>query len=263
VGQCRICGQRGALSFEHVPPRSAFNRLRVEQFTIDHWLTGSGDKPSRRGRVRQRGTGDFVLCERCNNLTGRVYVPELVKLVRAGAVILAQLPADQDAAVEPMMAGIKLAGVRPLRLAKQIVAMTLAINGEEFGQTNPALSAFVLDPDERGLPPGFELYLVLYRGPLARQSGVSGRLDVETGASHLLTEIARPPFAYVMSIDEPSPVIPLGRITHFADFEPTAEANLDLELLVGFGHTPYPADYRTGAAMDRDREINRAESAGS
>jgi len=250
------------LSYEHVPPRSAFNRARVEQFTIDHWLTRTDGKPSRRGRVRQRGSGDFVLCERCNNLTGRLYVPELVKLVRAGAMILAQLPADQDGSLETMMAGINLAGVRPLRLAKQIVAMMLAINGEGFGQTNPALSAFVLDPAARGLPQEFELYLVLYRGPLARQSGVSGRLEVETGATHLLTELARPPFAYVMSIDEPGPAISLGRITHFADFEPAAETTLDLDLLVGFGHTPYPADYRTRAAVDRDRELNRAEPAG-
>jgi hypothetical protein len=178
-------------------------------------------------------------------------------------MILAQLPADDDVAVEPMMARIKLAGVRPLRVAKQIVAMMLAINGEEFGQINPALSEFVLDPDARGLPPEFELYLVLYRGQLARQSGVSGRLDVGTGATHLLTELARPPFAYVMSIDEPSPAIPLGRITHLADFDQATEATLDLELVVGFGHTPYPADYRTRAAVNRDHEFNRADAAGS
>jgi hypothetical protein len=263
MGQCRICGQRGVLSFEHVPPRAAFNRTRIEQFTIEHWLGRADGKPTQRGRVRQRGTGDFALCERCNNLTGRLYVPELVKLVRAGARILAQLPADQDVGSEQMMAGIRLIGVRPLRLAKQIVAMTLAINGEEFGQTNPGLPAFVLDPSARGLPPGFELYLALYRGPLVRHSGVSGRLDVETGATHLMSELAHPPFAYVMSVDELSPVLPLGRITHFASFEPAVETAVDLELLVGFGHTPYPTDYRTRAAVDRDIAINRAESADS
>jgi hypothetical protein len=32
---------------------------------------------------------------------------------------------------------------------------------------------------------------------------------------------------------------------------------VDLDLLNGFGHTPFPADFRTLAAVERDREADR------
>ena len=32
-------------------------------------------------------------------------------------------------------------------------------------------------------------------------------------------------------------------------------------MVVGFGHTPYPADYRTKAMVEHDRELNEREAA--
>src|SRR4051812_42386815 len=118
IGACRIWGKVGVLSFEHVPPRSAFNRNRVELFSVEQWLSRENGKPTSRGRILQRGTGGFTLCESCNNLTGRLYVPELEKLTRAGAQILHSLPPreQQDANLEEAFVEGKLIGARPLRL---------------------------------------------------------------------------------------------------------------------------------------------------
>src|SRR3954464_9989506 len=34
LGQCHICGEVGPLTFEHVPPRGAFNRYAVVRSTL-------------------------------------------------------------------------------------------------------------------------------------------------------------------------------------------------------------------------------------
>jgi len=35
-------------------------------------------------------------------------------------------------------------------------------------------------------------------------------------------------------------------------------ADIELDMLVGFGHTPLPVDYRTKAMIERDRRANEA-----
>jgi hypothetical protein len=262
IGSCRICGKVGVLSFEHVPPRAAFNRGRVEQFSVEQWLARVDGKPVTRGRIQQRGTGGFTLCESCNNLTGRLYAPELESLSRAGAQIIAGLPpaAEQEANLEQAFVNGKIVGARPLRLAKQIVAMMLAINSDGFGRPDPEQPAFVHDPRLRGLPTRYQLYLVVYQGPTLRHVPLSARLAPDTGVAHYISELAHPPFAYVLSIDEPSPALPIGNISHFADFDFDETAELELQLLVGFGHTMYPLDYRTQAALDRDVAADQADA---
>jgi hypothetical protein len=39
-------------------------------------------------------------------------------------------------------------------------------------------------------------------------------------------------------------------VTDFTALRPNELCIVDLDLLNGFAHTPYPADYRTGAAVE-------------
>lgn len=74
-GMCRICGKKGDLSFEHVPPQSAFNKTTVIEYTLESWTT----KRKVKGKQRQGGVGEHTLCEQCNNDTGSWYADEYVK----------------------------------------------------------------------------------------------------------------------------------------------------------------------------------------
>lgn len=59
-GTCLICGTYGKLSFEHVPPKSAFNNREVVKVGLDKAITvGPYDKI--KGRIEQRGAGDYTL----------------------------------------------------------------------------------------------------------------------------------------------------------------------------------------------------------
>ena len=68
-GICCICGQETELTFEHIPPRAAFNHFSLKLY--DFW----GYLLSNRTRYNQlqKGAGMYSLCERCNNLTGEWY----------------------------------------------------------------------------------------------------------------------------------------------------------------------------------------------
>ena len=69
---CRICRVKPADSFEHVPPRKAFNDEPTTTFTIMEWLAREDGKLTG-GKIERRGAGDAVLCQSCNNNTGSWY----------------------------------------------------------------------------------------------------------------------------------------------------------------------------------------------
>jgi hypothetical protein len=153
---------------------------------------------------------------------------------------------------------LQISGVRPLAFVKQIATMILAVNDVEFARRSIELREFVFDRDHVGLPAGLDVYLALYMGPISRHSGLQIKQDVSTGETHVTSEVAHPPFAYVASFGEPSPLLPRGNITGFAEVPYTTRANVEIELPVGFGHTPYPADLRTAAQLARDRAENQS-----
>jgi len=89
-GKCRICGKIGPLTYEHVPPRKAFNsnkalvyygRKILEQDSKGFpWEISSRLK----GKQLQRGIGAYTLCERCNNNTGAWYGNAFVDFIYKG-----------------------------------------------------------------------------------------------------------------------------------------------------------------------------------
>src|SRR5688572_23653295 len=72
-GICHICHRRGKLSFEHVPPRRAFNRLPVVAHTLNHPLAITKRIPFGTTLKYRAGMGVETICERCNGFTGDYY----------------------------------------------------------------------------------------------------------------------------------------------------------------------------------------------
>jgi hypothetical protein len=265
---CHICRQEHAkLSFEHTPPRSAFNDERLTVHGLEGWLKFGETGEWGRGRIEQRGAGAEVLCEDCNNKTGAWYVNELRVAANAGASLLRQLPLEEiDGLLEPRWAGVKFTqseiGPHPLRFIKQVVTMLLATSPVELSIAHPELGDFVLDKERSGLPDRFRFYLSLFAGPIARSTGVSSRIRLDPPRIDTMVEVAFPPYAYLMTIDSEPEAVESADITSFVDLTYNNKADIELDLLVGFGHTMYPGDYRTKAMLDRDRATNEAELEG-
>jgi hypothetical protein len=249
---CRICGKVTNLSYEHVPPKAVGNDGRVEMLGFDAWL--SRDDPGGenvRGTISQRGSGAYSLCRECNTRAGELYVPEFTRWHNVGAEVLTERDlAVLDSRMDNIWVDLEMEGVRPGRFMKQVVTMLLAIAPGGFAASNPELAEYARDPEKLGLPSKYKLYMALYAGPLARFDGGAMRIKAGpngVGPGVMILELAYPPFAYVLAIDEPEPSVETCDVTNLTDLAIDAETETRMTLLLGFGHTMYPADFRTKA----------------
>ena len=252
-GTCRICGTYGRLSFEHVPPRAAFNDRPMLIFSAEVLLEHGLDAGPEHGTVSQRGSGAYTLCERCNNNTGSWYGRHFVEWSYHGMEILRRSKG------RPTL--FYLNYLFPLPILKQVVSMFFSVNTERFRLAQPYLVGFVLDRERKYLPPGIRIYAYYTTSVSTRALGVSGMLNLESGRVAVTSEISFPPFGYVMTFDDNTPVDRrLVEITQFARYNYSEFAVLNIQLPVLETHLPLPGDYRTRAEILADRERNDARA---
>lgn len=71
-GLCHICGKYSKLTFEHIPPKQAFNWYRAKIYNGDEALKRSKGAQAKYCNLQQ-GMGKYSLCQSCNNNTGAWY----------------------------------------------------------------------------------------------------------------------------------------------------------------------------------------------
>ena len=262
---CRICGKVTKLSYEHVPPKAVGNDGKVEMLGMDAWLAREGPEADKlRGTISQRGSGAYSLCRECNSRAGELYVPEFLQWHNVGADVINQQDLTAlDSQMENIAVDLEIEKVRPGRFMKQVVTMLLAIAPGGFAKANPELAEYALKPEKLGLPPRYKIYLALYAGPLARFDGGAVRVSAGpegVGSNVLILEIAYPPFAYVLAIDETEPSVETCDVTNLTEPGIDVETEVRMTLQIGFGHTMYPTDFRTRARLQKERAENEAEA---
>ena len=253
-GICSICGKGGKLSFEHVPPRSAFNQPGTELSNVGELMKAGMDWAKLKTIPQPEGTGYVTICPSCNNYSGDHYVPEFGRWVRTGMNMLQMLPwAEFDANEHEQGATFELKKTNPLPLIKEIVAMLLALNGEAnpaFRTDNEELVEFVLDKNRVGLSSRYHVYICLFAGPVCRFAPVS---IMQAGSrTVVVTAIDFPPFSYSLVIGDPADFLSITDITSFADCGPNVEKDFTGTFLCAFGHTALPLDYRSTARIRKD-----------
>jgi hypothetical protein len=249
TGICHLCGAHGPLSFEHVPPRAAFNDRPVVLYTIEQMLNlGPGERPPH-GEILQRGAGGFTLCVRCNNGTGRWYGSRFAAWCHQGLETLVR------AGGRPSL--LYLHYLFPLAIIKQIATMFFSVNSDRFHQANPELQRFVLDRERKYLSPGYRFFVYYHAEGSARRAGVSGWLDMAAGRTRVLSEIAFPPFGYVLTFGDDPPDPRMFEITHFCRFDYQEFAVMEIKLPLLPTHLALPGDYRSREQIERDAEENR------
>ena len=93
------------------------------------------------------------------------------------------------------------------RVLKQIVAMFFSANGPEWQKSCPELVKFVLNKEQRFLPPEYRIFIYYnIEGSLSKQTGIQikGELDslgILSSTVSKISEIVYPPLGYVMTID--------------------------------------------------------------
>lgn len=80
TGICNICGNDGALTEDHTPPKGC---IKVGQVVVHHITECLHlEKPKSKGRLLNNGVKYRTICSRCNNtLLGAEYDPEFISFV--------------------------------------------------------------------------------------------------------------------------------------------------------------------------------------
>lgn len=244
-GNCAICGTYGPLSFEHVPPRKAFNDYPVREILFADAVNVGPDDPLR-GRIEQRGSGGYTLCGPCNNNMGAWYGGAFIDWCYQGMDIL------ERAGGRPTL--IYPHHIYPLRVLKQVVAMFCSVNPHAL-RRHVELVRFVLNKEARGLPPVYRFFVYYNMGQRMRRVGISVQGGNPAGLI-TLSEITYPPFGYVMTFNSPPPDACLCEITHFARRGYDEDLSVPLRLPVLPVHLVYPGDYRSKEQIMRDYAAN-------
>ena len=252
-GICRLCGQSKRLTFEHVPPESAFNSIAVREYSSEaamELITGAnGRKPwdfsGLPGKVKQRGGGGYYLCSDCNSKTGAWYISEYVELAKTFHSIITTHNLNPG-----HTCSFQLFNLHPLRILKAVMTMYCDINNECFGDDR--LREFLMNKESTDFDTEkYKVYLYMASPGMRRISGesimhLSGIGLVQT------SEIGCYPIGTILCIDKPDSFTPKGLLMNsFAEYQYDEKCNVDvcgipyLEI-----NTLFPSDYRPKEAFN-------------
>ncbi|MBU0708179.1 hypothetical protein KJ596_00300, partial [Patescibacteria group bacterium] len=202
-GKCRICGGYSKLSFEHIPPKKAFNDKKAFIYEGRELMKQIGsekfpwDTSGLRYRQMQGGIGSYTLCGDCNNKTGGWYAPSFIDFIHLGYRFILDYgyPSLQHGTIYP----IKFYDLYPLKIIKQVFTMFCSINSPELAETHPDIRKFILSKQSCGLDPNkYALLIYLGKGALIRNIGISGMLSIGKGKTRVISELSTPPFGFVL-----------------------------------------------------------------
>jgi len=209
-GSCAICGEHKKLSFEHVPPKSAFNDKLIFMQSYDHFANDNSPLFGKKNRS-QRGFGGHTLCEKCNNTTGDWYAKDFVEFARQGMKIINSLPGNSY--------HIKgLYNIKPLNVIKQILTMFMSADKSGHLQSQPELVEFILNKEKTKIPEKYGIYLYSTLSTKKRMCGYTVIYKPTLGVQKW-AEINFQPFGYLLTEESEPANKDMLNISAFGDLK--------------------------------------------
>lgn len=246
IGKCRLCGEIKKLTFEHVPPETTFNNYSVSILSAEQLINQVAnpdilpwDFSEAKGKIQQRGRGGYYLCGDCNSKTGQWYVPEYSKFVHAIHLAMQEVATQEFGAL-----GIKMKGIRPLPIFKQIMTLFCDINEGMMGDYS--LKDYLLNKSSKDFNKGrYHLYMHIHSGSVERMNGIMIQFIGGIGMI-TLSELSTYPVGFTLYIDKPDFYKPEGvEITLFSDFDYNDERDLEITIPKLESNIFFSGDYRT------------------
>lgn len=195
TGSCVLCGTHCNLTFEHVPPKYAFNRNTRYQ-TVPYLEILQSNNPldlKFTSRIEQGGIGFYSLCSTCNSFLGNQYVTAYTSYSNSFIELAKRIPSNHFV--------IEMRDFETLKVLKQIVSMFLCINSWEFSSNHPELAKFVLNPNQTQLSSRFRFFVYLNTEGQLRNIPITITGSSTTNISIAASEITFPPLGHVMTVD--------------------------------------------------------------
>lgn len=254
LGECAICGKTRTLTFEHIPPKSAFNNQPVKQYNVFNSF-GTSNKPWDFDGLKyinaQKGKGFYSLCRECNNNTGAWYGKDYCEFVqKIGNETLNLNYEINDNIV------FKINEIYPLRIIKQIISMFLSLNkGCDFQD----LKDFIMDKNSNNFNKDkYKICIYFYKGTVVKQLPICAVGNLKKGSFKLISEIADFPIGIILYIDlEPNQKTDGIDITDFCFCDYNQKYNVTIPLLFKEVNSPIPCDFRTKAEIIKTIEENK------
>lgn len=257
-GKCALCGKETNLTFEHIPPRAAFNSNGAKPVSgkeifreevINDPNRMPWDTEGLRYSNQQQGMGRYSLCQECNNNTGSWYGEAYVFFAKVVNEAINEYMEISEGTL-----GIK--DIYPLRIIKQIASMFCSVNRPDEPKLDE-LRKFVLDKERVGLDKSlYKICLYLTQTTLTKHTGMMVMLKQEGNHiySTALSEIVAYPFGLILYFDPEE-----GRkyqgidITCFADKSYDECCTIEMAWELREMNSLFPEDFRSREEIYRQK----------
>lgn len=239
IGLCKICKQEKELTYEHIPPKSANNKsTKFYEISTKEYYQNAEDyvngnmKP--KSQKKQGGMGSYCLCENCNAFLGKEYVRDYKQFALIANSIMSEHKNAKGYS-------FNIAEINLLNFIKQVIAIFICQNCHSFTLTYEGLIEFVTDTKSQYLPDKYKLYMYLNDEGNFRNGHV-----MYTNKWGTICEFTFRPFGFVLSIDNPFPIIELSNVTDFKNYNPDFHYKQIPIILNKYpAILPFPLDFRT------------------
>lgn len=257
IGICRACSKKTELTFEHIPPKSAFNNNRFYYTTNVHPLFEKKDAKTfeeltsfdkSKAKKNQGGIGVYSLCGMCNNFFGTWYVRAYKDWINQSFTFF-----NKENEVDRDNFNVK---IQPLNVFKQILSMFFSIN-KTLAKQFPELKLFLLKKENNVLPDGIRLFIYYnFEGVVRYEPDCFvGNFSQNNEIIHA-SEITFPPIGYVLVLNGQNVDNRLTEITYFAKFELNEIVSIPQKLNFLPTHLKVILDYRTVNEIEQGLNMN-------
>ena len=246
-GKCALCGKEGKLTFEHIPPRKAFNWFPAKTLRSDEALKSitsqklPWDFSDLHYNNLQKGSGSYTLCNECNN-TGSWYGNDYVEFTHAiYKALIENKPSHRDVLQVDC-------SLYPLRILKQVSSMFCSVNQYNDSTVIQSLRQFVLNKTSMDFPSFAKIGMYCFIDGIAKNLGIFGVGYTTNSKNNLavVSEIDHLPLGFVLFFNpDEQATIPGEEISSFRSYDYNQIVNIHLSLPCYETNTLYPLDYRT------------------
>ena len=177
-GICALCQEEKVLTFEHVPPRAAFNNKPLFVKKAEHLFPlpveeGKINYSYGKRHLSNRGFGYERLCKECNNNTGARYANDYVEFAKQGMIILQSIKDKKEVdTVSETVVKFKLK-IKPLNIFKQILLMFVTIDASNIVGNTAKMKSFLENKESNDFPTEINVFMYCTSSDVKRRIGYS------------------------------------------------------------------------------------------
>ncbi len=235
------------MSFEHIPPESAFNSSRVKSYNVIDLVTDEGKFPwefskFKYAKEQQKGSGYNALCTECNSKFGHWYVPHYTKFTKTiEKCVVEELAKKSDLT----NITIRFNNIPLLPIIKQIVLMFCVVNNSCFD--DETIRQFLLNRDFHYIDKSkYRIGIYYNLGPFQKQIPLACMCTGNPPQNIVLSEISNYPLGFILHLNPKPDLKSLAfDITDFAYSTFDEKSNIDISLNLLESNIPFPNDFRS------------------